>query len=130
MLNADTQALLAAMIGGAAAQQIANEPGTVIAGDGAIDITTTGPTVTVLTKGSAAAITIAAPTTPGMVRTIISDSAFAHVITFTGNTLRGGTAAVATATFAAQKGASITVRSLLPSEAAWGVLSNVVATLA
>ena len=130
MYSADTQQLLASLIGGTAAQQIANEPPTVISGDGAIDVSISGPTVVHLTKGSAAAITIAAPTSQGIEREVISDSAFAHVITFTGNTLRGGTAAVATATFAAQKGASIRLRSLLPSEAAWAVIASVGQTLA
>lgn len=127
---ADTQQSLAAILGGVNAQNIAQPTMRTIAGDGAIDITNGGQEVSVLTKGSAAAITIAAPGANGigMIRTVISDSAFAHVITFTGNTLRGGTAAVATATFAAQKGASITVIGMNATE--WGVVSNVVATLA
>lgn len=130
-MTADTQQALSAIIGGAAANalNIGNQIAT-ISGDGAIDISVNGPDVTMLTKGSAAAITIAAPVLQGQVRRIISDTAFAHVITFTGNTLRGGTAAVATATLAAQKGAGITVVSLQPNEAAWGVLANVAATLA
>jgi len=125
---ADTQQALAAIVGGAAAQDTPEGLPGVITGDGAIPTTTSGATV--LTKGSAAAITIALPTVAGVTRRIISDSAFAHVITFTGNGLRGGTAAVATATAAAQKGAGLTVVSLLPTEAAWGVVSNVAMTLA
>lgn len=126
----DTQQALAALIGGVAAQALVNQQIATVAGDGAIDISIGGPDVTMLTKGSAAAITIAAPVIQGQRRTVISDTAFAHVVTFTGNTLRGGTAAVATATFAAQKGASITLVSLQPNEAAWGVVSAVGQTLA
>lgn len=54
---------------------------TVISGDGAITIT---PGTVILTKGSAAAITIAAPSTPAQDNIVIevySESAFAHVIT-------------------------------------------------
>lgn len=126
----DTQQALAAIIGGVAAQSLVNQQIATIAGDGAIDISVGGPDVTMLTKAGAAAITIAAPVMAGQRRTIISDTANAHVVTFTGNTLRGGTAAVATATFAAQKGASITVVSLQPNEAAWGTVSTVGQTLA
>ena len=131
-MNADTQQALAAIIGGVGAQALNQGQIATISGDGAIDVSVNGPDTIKLTKGSAAAITIAAPPTGsgGLRRTIISDSAFAHVITFTGNTLRGGTAAVATATAAAQKGAGLTVVSLQPDEAAWGVVANVAMTLA
>lgn len=124
----DTQQQLASLIGGVAAQDTPEGTPGVITGDGAIPTTVSGATV--LTKGSAAAITIALPTVAGVTRRIISDSAFAHVVTFTGGGLRGGTAAVATATLAAQKGSGLTVTSLLPTEAAWGVVANVTATLA
>ena len=59
----------------------------------------------------AAAITIAAPTAgvdDGLELTIISGSAFAHVITATG-LLKTGSTNVNVATFAAQQGASLTL---------------------
>lgn len=123
---------LAALIGGAAAFQLVGSPQNTITGDGAIPLV---PGLNLLTKGSAAAITIAAPPTTGpfatpgaLVITIEAGSAFAHVVTFTGNTLRGGTAAVATATSAAQKGASITISNLTTTE--WYVIANNAFTLA
>lgn len=82
-----------------------------------------------ITKGSAAALTLAAPTTgtdDGVTITVTSNSAFAHVITATG-LINGGTAAVNTATFAAFKGASITFYAL---SAKWNVLSSNAITLA
>jgi hypothetical protein len=124
----DTQQALAAIVGGAAAQDSPDSNPIVIPGDAAIPITRSG--CYVLTKGSAAALTIAAPTVPGITIRIISDTAFAHVLTFTGNTLRGGTAAVATWTAAAQKGSGCTIMSLSPTEAAWGLASNVAGALA
>jgi hypothetical protein len=81
---------------------------TTLTGDGAVTVATG---TTVLTKGSAAAITVAAPTATqaGTRITVLSNSDFAHVITFTGGTLLDGTTgANTTATFAAFKGASIT----------------------
>lgn len=81
---------------------------TTISGDGAITIQSG---LVYLTKGTAAAITIAAPSSQDGTRiTIISNSNAAHVITFTGSTLLDGTTgANITATFTAFKGASITV---------------------
>lgn len=63
-----------------------------------------------ITKGSAAADTIAAPASQsdGQLITIVSETAFAHVITATGLFLTGG-AAVNTATFLANAGASLTL---------------------
>lgn len=124
----DTQQLLASLIGGSAAADMPGSTPQIITGDAAVPVNRGGTYL--LTKGSAAALTIAAPAAPGLEITIISDTAFAHVLTFTGNTLRGGTAAVATATCAAQKGASITLVSLFGAEAAWGVKAAVAQTLA
>lgn len=124
----DTQQALAAILGGFGAADSPDSQAQVVPGDFAVPTTRSG--CYVLTKGSAAALTIAAPTIPGVTVRIISDSAFAHVLTCTGNTLRGGTAAVATVTLAAQKGAGCTLMSLMPTEAAWGLVSNVAGTLA
>lgn len=80
-----------------------------VSADGAIPIETG---VTAITKGSAAALTIAAPTTAqdGTVISIVSSTAYAHVVTFTGGTLVNGTyAAKTTATYAAYVGAGIRI---------------------
>lgn len=97
-----------------------------ITGDGAITIINS---VVLLTKGSAAAITIAAPSSQDGVRiTIIANSDFAHVITFTGSTLLDGTTgANITATLAAFKGSSITV---IAAGTKWLVESHNLATIA
>lgn len=100
---------------------------TTISGDGAVTI---AAGVVLLTKGSAAAITLAAPTAAqaGTVITITSGSAFAHVVTATGLLEDGVTGgAKNTATFAAFKGASITV---LASALKWNVVSLNVVTVA
>lgn len=124
----DTQQALSAIIGGAAAADSPDSMPQVVPGDFAIPVTRSGSYV--LTKGSAAALTIAAPTKAGVTIRVMSDTAFAHVLTGTGNTIRGGTAAVATITLAAQKGAGFTLQSLFPTEAAWGVVANVAGTIA
>jgi hypothetical protein len=64
-----------------------------------------------ITKGSAAALTVAAPSSiDGTRMTILSTTAFAHVVTFTGGTLWDGTAGVnSTVTFPALAGAAVTV---------------------
>lgn len=124
----DTQTAVAALIGGVAAMDTADGAPVIVSGDGAIPVVRSGSYVA--TKATAAALTIAAPAVPGIVIRLISATAAAHVLTFTGGTLRGGTAAVASATCAAQKGASLTVISLLPTEASWGVVASVAQTLA
>jgi hypothetical protein len=60
--------------------------------DGAIDITDDGTHV--FTKGSAGAYTIAAPgaANVGRRKKFVSGTDFAHVLTFTGSTLKDGTA--------------------------------------
>lgn len=52
---------------------------------------------------------ITAPNEDGLRIRIISATGFAHVLTFTGGTLRSGAAGVATATFAAFAGATLTL---------------------
>jgi hypothetical protein len=100
--------------------QAAGEMG-ILAGDGAIPIQANDKSY-VVTKGSAAALTLAAPTAgthDGAKITVTSNTAFAHVITTVG-LLQAGTAAVNTATFAAQKGASVT---LMAYQGKWCVIS-------
>lgn len=99
----------------------------ILAGDGAIPLVSG---TYVVTKAGVAALTIAAPAAAdvGTRITVTSNTANAHVITFTGNTLQGGTAAVATSTFAAQKGAGITLECVVAGF--WNVIANVATTLA
>jgi hypothetical protein len=78
-----------------------------IAASGAIDSTTPGRYV--ITKGSAAVLTLAAPIAgvqDGMAIQILSSTAFAHTITSIGN-IQSGAAGVNTLTFAAFAGASV-----------------------
>jgi hypothetical protein len=121
-MNDDATQALAAVIGGNAAQQIDGFI-TTIAGDGAAPLVP-GATY-VLTKGSAAAITVAAPGV-GMIgkrMTFVAGSDFAHVVTFTGSTLWDGTTGANAAwTSAAFKGSSITVIGLTATT--WGVVSQ------
>jgi len=95
---------------------------TTIAGDAALPIDEDGTFV--LTKGSAAAISVAAPTDQNIGRkiTVISNSDFAHVLTFTGTTiLDGTTGANLTWTAAAFGGSSLTFRAI--SATRWAVES-------
>ena len=96
-------------------------------GDGAIPIASG---IVMLTKGSAAAVTLAAPTAAqnGTTIRIVSNSLFAHVVTFTGSTLwNGTTGAKITATFPAFKGAGLCV---VASGGSWFLASNVATTIA
>lgn len=100
---------------------------TTISGDGAITI---AEGIVKLTKGSAAAITLAAPTAAqeGTTIRVISNSAFAHVITATGlldDGVTGGSKN--TATFGAFAGASI---ELVAINLKWSVLAKNVVTVA
>lgn len=107
---------------------LSNAPMVTITGDGAITLT---PGVTLLTKGSAAAITIAAPGTAmiGQMLTITTGSDFAHVVTFTGTTLNDGTAgANSTWTAAAVQGSSLTVVGVTATK--WNVVSFNLGTIA
>ncbi len=96
--------------------------------DGAISV---APQTAYLTKGSAAAMTLAAPGAAGigMVLTITTGTDFAHVVTFTGTTLQDGTVgANSTWTSAAVQGSSITVVGV--TAAKWNVVSFNLGTIA
>jgi len=97
-------------------------PPDILAGDGAIDISMDGNTL--LTKGSAAAVTVAAPgaANVGRRRRITTGSDFAHVVTFTGSTLRDGTTGASiTWTAAAFRGSSLEI--LAVDATTWNVIS-------
>ncbi len=92
-----------------------------LAGDVAIGSHASGTYV--ITKGSAAALTLAAPTATtddGKTLVITSNSAFLHAITATG-LLQTGDTTVNVATFAAHPGASVT---LMAYQAKWNVISQ------
>jgi hypothetical protein len=93
---------------------------TTLAGDGAIPVDK--DSITLLTKGSAAAVTVAAPGVgnEGRCLRIQTGSDFAHVVTFTGSTLRDGTTGASiTWTAAAFRGSSLVVRAV--DSATWSV---------
>lgn len=96
--------------------------------DGAISVATQ---TALLTKGSAGAYTLAAPGTAGIgvqVK-ITAGSDFAHVVTFTGSTLKDGTTgAKVTWTAAAFIGSSITVEGVTATQ--WVVISKNLGTVA
>lgn len=127
MLNVQQTTQLASVPGVGNAIASIFGPPSIISADGAVPVVAG---VYVVTKAGVAALTIAAPAAAdvGTRITLSSATANAHVLTFTGNTLRGGTAAVATATFAAQIGAGITIECV--SVGVWNVLANVACTLA
>lgn len=98
----------------------------VLTADGAVAVTSG---ITYLEKTSAGAFTIAAPSSVDATRrTIIGNTDFAHVVTFTGTTLLDGTTgANLTATFTAFKGSSITI---VARGAFWLLESNNLVTIA
>jgi len=102
------------------------QAGTVLTADGAITIASG---IVYLEKTSAGAFTIAAPSGVDQTRiTIIGNTDFAHVVTFTGATLLDGTTgANSTATFTAFKGSSLTV---VARGAFWLLESNNLVALA
>lgn len=100
---------------------------TTIAGDGAITI---AQGTVILTKGSAAAITLAAPTAAqaGTTIAIVAQSAFAHVVTATGlidDGVTGGSKN--TWTSAAFVGSTVTLQAI---GLKWSVLSKNLGTIA
>lgn len=102
---------------------------TIVAGDLALPITEDATFQ--LTKGSAAAITVAAPGDGNIGRrlSILTGSDFAHVVTFTGTTLQDGTAGLnSTWTAAAVAGCSLQVRAV--SATRWCVESFNLGTIA
>lgn len=84
----------------------------------------------IVTKGSIAAMTLAAPTTvvdDGVTITVTSNTAFAHTITFASTVLQFGAGAATVVSFAAQAGASITFQAF---GAKWNVVANNLCTAA
>lgn len=100
--------------------RFAPEPPVILAVDGAIPIDI--DQVYLLTKGSAAAMTVAAPGAANVGRRlkILTGSDFAHVVTFTGSTLRDGTTgASVTWTATAFQGCALEVVAI--SATTWNV---------
>ena len=112
--------------------QINSKNLTLLSGDGAIPPHAAAEFI--ITKATAAALTLAAPTSgafsasgdDGKTINVSSNTAAAHVITATGLLLTGS-ASVNTATFAAQKGASL---SLMAYGGKWIVRSSTGVTFA
>lgn len=101
---------------------------TTFTGDGALTIANQ---LAYLTKGSAAAISVAAPGTAGIGTriTVTTGTDFAHVVTFTGTTLQDGTAGANTTwTSAAVQGSSITFVGVTATK--WNVESFNLGTIA
>lgn len=120
MTQAELDAISAAL-GRNVAKAVVGTPLT-IAGDGAIPIDQ--DRTVLLTKGSAAAITVAAPGAANIGRriTVTAGSDFAHVVTFTGATLHDGTTGGHTTwTGAAFQGTSLTFEAV--TAAKWNVVS-------
>lgn len=96
----------------------------VVSADGAISIPTTDSAIAVITKGSALAGTLATPvagTDDYKLLTIVSNTAFAHVVTAAANKIQDGTTTTKdTATFAAHPGASIV---LMAYNGLWNLVS-------
>lgn len=107
-------------------------PYVLAAADGAI--TAKGGSV-FITKGSAAALTLAAPTAgepnrggdDGKLLEIVSTTAFAHTVTQTSPGFNNNGASSDVGTFAAAKGNGLTLRAY---NGAWYVIGNIGVTLA
>lgn len=107
----------------------AAEPPHILSVDGAVPIVR--DRVFSIEKGSAAALTVAAPGAANVGRrlTLIAGSDFAHVVTFTGTTLEDGTTGLnSTWTSAAFAGSSLTV--VARSATRWSVESFNLGTIA
>lgn len=94
-----------------------------IAADGALP---TGSATVILTKAGVSAMTLAAPSADGVVLTVFSYSDNAHTITTVDLIHDGTTGTHDLATFAAFKGASLT---LVGYDGKWLVKSNVAVTI-
>jgi hypothetical protein len=125
-MNATNMGALAAQGLGVPMQELA-PVNAALATDGALPIVSGSY---VITKAGVLALSVAAPTAAdiGTRIRITSDTANAHVITFTGGTMRGGTAAVATATLGAFAGAGISFECFVTGK--WHITANMIATLA
>jgi hypothetical protein len=99
----------------------------VASGDGAIELR---PGTVVITKGTAAALTLAAPTAgvhDGLTITIVSSTAAAHTVTATTIGFNAGNAGADVGTFAAAIGNGLTV---VAYQGEWLVTNNTGVTLA
>lgn len=113
---------LSALLGAPLALSLAGAGLVSLAADGAIPIDRDGNYQ--VTKGSAAALSVAAPGATGIGRriTITTATDFAHVVTFTGTTLMDGTAGLNTTwTATAVSGCSITFVGV--SATRWAVVN-------
>lgn len=128
MLQSDVD-VLNSVLGGGLGSAIGMLPASfaALSADGAVPITQDAAFL--CTKGSAGAYSVAAPGAAniGRVLDFINTTAFAHVFTFTGGTVRGGVAGVTTATMAALAGARLRVRAI--SATVWTVETQITCPL-
>jgi len=113
---------LAGLLGGQAARNIA-PPVNILSGDGAIAVDV--DSITLLTKGSAAAVTLALPGAANIGRKIIitGGSDFAHVVTAASTGVHDGTTGGhGTLTSPAFQGGTLTLRAV--TAAKWNVEAN------
>jgi len=127
-ISSDSQAALAGAIGGSAAADFVGNP-QVLGADGAITLSPEGRVI--INKGSAAAITIAAPGANmiGKCIDIVTATDFAHVVTFTGTTLMDGTAGLNT-TWTATAVSGCGLRIMGVSATRWAVVAFNLGTIA
>lgn len=121
-MNLSEAQQLAGKVGGGLANNVA-PPVTIIPGDGAIPVTRDG--IYLLTKGSAAAITLAVPGAANIGRriTVTGGSDFAHVVTAASTSVHDGTTGGhGTLTSAAFQGSSLTLVAV--TAAKWNVVAN------
>jgi hypothetical protein len=121
-MNLSEAQQLAGKVGGPVANNVA-PPVTIITGDAALPITRDG--CYLLTKGSAAAISLAVPGASNIGRRIVvtGGSDFAHVITAASTSVHDGTTGGhGTLTSAAFQGSTLTLRAV--TAAKWNVEAN------
>lgn len=121
-MNVTESSDLAAQLGRDLARNIA-PPLTTITGDGAIPVDVDG--IYLLTKGSAAAITIAVPGAANIGRKVVitGGSDFAHVVTAASTSVHDGTTGGhGTLTSPAFQGGTLTLRAV--TAAKWNVEAN------
>lgn len=103
---------------------------TVLAADGALSIPDQGRAVFVITKGTAAALTVAAPTATvhdGVEMVVVAATAAAHTLTATTIGFNAGNAASDVGTFGGAIGDSM---AFVAYQGEWLVISNINVTLA
>jgi hypothetical protein len=124
-----TSGLLNLKAGDALSTDVANSV-TVLSANGALTIPNQGRAVFVITKGTAAALTVAAPTATthdGVEMVVVSSTAAAHTLTATTIGFNAGNTATDVGTFGGAIGDGI---AFVAYQGEWLVLNNINVTLA